>query len=166
LGADEADGVTAILLRTASRPVLAFHQMAGLRTLIRVRWSGRLLAVALAYLLAIEAVIASVGMGMSAVAAPGQPEFAICSSVADHGLAGPSDSGNRNRSGHQSHCPFCFLAVQSAVHLATVFDGFTSPAYAELRVTGPRYGNYDGRFPPHTFYRTTGDPRGPPDFSV
>jgi hypothetical protein len=158
--------VITILLRTASRPVLAFHQMAGLRRLIRARWWGRLLAVALAYLLAIEALIASVGIGMSAVAAPGQPQFAICSSVADHGIARPSDSDNPNRSGHETHCPFCFLAAQSAVHLATVFDGFASPAYAELRVAGPRYGNYDGRLPAHTLYRTTGDPRGPPDFSV
>lgn len=44
-------------------------------------------------------------------------------------------------------------------------DGFASPAYAELQVTGLRYRAYSGLRAP-TFYRTTGDPRGPPQFSV
>lgn len=139
--------------------------MAGLRRLIRVRWSGRFLAVGLVYLLASEALIASIGMGMSAVAAPGQPEFAICSSVAGHSQVAPPDSSNRNKSGHQSQCPFCFLAAQSAVHLATISSGFACPAYAELQVTGLRYRTYN-RLPAPTFYRTTGDPRGPPHFFV
>jgi hypothetical protein len=140
--------------------------MAGLRRLIRARWWGRFLAVGLTYLLASEALIASIGMGMSAVAAPGQPEVAICSSVTGHGFAKPSDSGNRNGSGHQPQCPFCFLAAQSAVHLATISGGLASPAYAELQAIRFRYGNYDGGFPTRTLYRTTGDPRGPPHTSV
>ena len=140
--------------------------MVGIRRFIRARWLGRLLAVALAYLLAIEALIASVGMGMSAVAAPGQPEFVICSSVAGHALVAPSDSSDRSKSGHQSQCPFCFLAAQSAVNLATIGDGFASPAYAEIQLTSLRYCTYSGEIPGPTFYRTTGDPRGPPHFSV
>jgi len=139
--------------------------MAGLRRLIRARWSGRLLAVSLAYLLATEALIASIGMGMSAVAVPGQPEFALCISVADHSQVAPWDSNDRSKSGHQSQCPFCFLAAQSAVHLATLDGGFASPAYAEPQVTGPHYLTYSG-LPAPTLYRTTGDPRGPPQFSV
>jgi len=140
--------------------------MAGIRRLIRARWSGRLLAVALAYLLATEALIASIGMGMSAVAAPGRPEFAICSSVAEHSLVAPLDNRDRGKSGNQSQCPFCFLAAQSGIHLATIGDGLASPAYATVQVVGFRYGNYDGRIPAPTLYRTTGDPRGPPHFSV
>jgi len=139
--------------------------MVGLRGLIRARWSGRLLAVGLAYLLATEALIASVGMGMSGVAAPGQLEFAICSSVAAYSHVAPPDGSDRNKSGHQSQCPFCFLAGQSAVHLATIGDGIASPAYAELRVTALRYRTFSG-LPAPIFYRTTGDPRGPPQFSV
>jgi hypothetical protein len=124
------------------------------------------LAVGLVYLIAAEALIASVGMGMSAIAPPGQAEFAICSSVADHGPVAPSDSRDRNKSSHQSQCPFCFLAAQSAVHPATFGDGLASPAYGEFQVTGLRYCIHNGEILGPAFYRTTGDPRGPPQFSV
>jgi len=139
--------------------------MVGLRSLIRARWSGRLLAVGLAYLLATEALIASIGIGMSAASVPGQLDFAICSSVVGYSHVVPPNGGDRNKSGHQSQCPFCFLAAQSALHLATIGDGFASPAYAELEVTALRYRSFSG-LPAPSFYRTTGDPRGPPQFSV
>ena len=140
--------------------------MAGLRRLIQARWSGRLLAVGLAYLLAIEALVAGIGTGMSAVADPGQAEFAICSSVADHGPVAPSSNDEGNKSDQQSQCPYCFLAAQSSDHLATTGDASTSPVYADLHVTGLHYGTYDGGILVPSLYRTSGDPRGPPHFSV
>jgi hypothetical protein len=166
LDADDADEAEAILLRTASYPVLAFDQMVGIRKLIRARWSGRLLAVGLAYLLAIEALIASVGLGMSATTSPGQTAFSICSSISDRGIVAPSDDSDRSKSSHQTQCPFCFLAAQSAVHLATIGDGFACSAYADLQVAELQYGNYDGGISTPASYRTSGDPRGPPQFSV
>jgi hypothetical protein len=140
--------------------------MAGLRRLIQARWSGRLFTVGLAYLLAIDALVAGIGTGMSAVADPGQAEFAICSSVADHGLVAPSSNDERNKSDQQSQCPYCFLAAQSADHLATTGGASTSPAYADLHVTGLHYGTYNGGILVPSLYRTSGDPRGPPHFSV
>jgi Protein of unknown function (DUF2946) len=140
--------------------------MAGLRKLIWSRWSGRLLAVCLAYLLAVEALVASIGMGMSAAAAPGQPEFSICSSYADDDPVAPPADNERNKSDHRSQCPFCFVAAQNAVHMATIGDGVDSPPYAELQVTRLHNSNYNGGIPLPAFYRTTGDPRGPPQFSV
>ena len=140
--------------------------MAGLRRLIQARWSGRLLAVGLACLLAIDALVAGIGTGMSAVADPGQAEFAICSSVADHGPVAPSGNDERNRSDQQSQCPYCFLAAQSADHLATTGDASTSPAYADLHVTGLHYGTYNGGILVPSLFHTTGAPRGPPHFSV
>src|SRR3974390_2320453 len=118
--------------------------MTGLRRLIQARWSGRLLAVGLACLLAIDALVAGIGTGMSAVADPGQAEFAICSSVADHGLVAPSSNDEGNKSDQQIQCPYCFLAAQSADHLATTGDASTYPAYADPYVTGLHYGTYDG----------------------
>jgi hypothetical protein len=133
---------------------------------MRARCSGRILAIGLAYLLAMEALIASVGMGMSAVATAGQHEFVICSSIGDHGFVAPSRIDHQNKSDCQPQCPFCFVAAQNAVHLASIGDGLTSPAYAELQIKDLHYGDYNGGIRVPVFYRTTGDPRGPPQFSV
>ena len=76
--------------------------MLGMRKFIRRRRASALLAIYVAYTLAIEAVMASVGLGMSAIAAPEQAAFAICgfptsdgNYVMDHSaliyLMGPND---------------------------------------------------------------------------
>ena len=59
--------------------------MRGLRQFMRTRSSGGLLAVCVAYSLAIQALMASVGLGMSAAAAPGDTGFFICSLAAGPG---------------------------------------------------------------------------------
>jgi len=158
-------GAVAILMRTTDHFCASFQRMAGLRTLVRTRWFGRLLTVGVAYLLVAEAFIASVGIGMSAESALALPEFAICSSVMDEGLVAPSDN-EQNKSGHQSQCPFCFVAAQSDVHLATIGDTLASPAYAEFQIAGLLYGAYNCATDIRCFYRTSGAPRGPPQFSV
>src|SRR3974377_1914155 len=128
--------------------------MTGLRRLIQARWLGRLLAVGLAYLLAIDALVAGIGTGMSAVADPAQAEFASCCSVPDHGPVAPSSNNERNKSDQQSQCPYCFLAAQSADHLATTGDASTSPAYADPHVTGLHYGTYNGGIFLSIFFHT------------
>jgi len=50
--------------------------------------------------------------------------------------------------------------------LATTGDASTSPAYADPYVTGLHYGTYDGGILVPSRYRASGDPRGPPHFSV
>ena len=58
--------------------VLLWNSMMSVRNLIHSR-AGRALALCVAYSLAIQALIASVGFGMSATAAPGYVDFVICS---------------------------------------------------------------------------------------
>jgi len=129
------------------------------------RWAGRIFAVLLAYLLAAEGLVASVGFGMSAELAT-QPQFSICNSITDYGVVTPPSNTDPNRSGHQSRCPFCFVAAQSAGHLITIGDPPASLAFAELRITGSYYGKYNSEISLPGLLRTTGDPRGPPQFSV
>jgi hypothetical protein len=94
--------------------------MTGIRALTRARWSGRLLAVGAAYLLVTQALFASVGAGMLAAPLIGQPAFEICGGAAPGQLNAPAHKNDRGPSDHREQCPFCFIAAQSAVHVATV----------------------------------------------
>ena len=81
--------------------------MLGMRTQIQTRCSGRLLTACLACLLAVQALIASVGLGMSAASPFGQPALDICSAAA-------ADSANAlaHHDNDKPQCPFCFVAAQ------------------------------------------------------
>jgi hypothetical protein len=118
------------------------------------------LAVCIAYALAMQALMASVGLGMSAVAAPGQPGFVIC-----HFASTPAPDRDRQRPNPEPQCPFCFVAAQSAGHVALVGEATALPAYTGLFVASLLNPIGAGIFVPQ-FRRTTGDPRAPPAFSV
>jgi hypothetical protein len=136
-----------------------------LRRFIHNRSSGGLLAVCVAYSLAIQSLMASVGFGMSAVAAPGAAGFVICSFAANpsaHAPATNPDRQNRPR----PECPFCFVAGQTAGHVATVGEAPAFPAYRGMStadVVADRSG--DSSFVPQ-FRHRLGEPRAPPAFSV
>jgi hypothetical protein len=134
--------------------------MLHLRHMTRSRWLSRLLAMSVAYALAIQAMMASVGAGMSAFAASGQAGFAICGQV-----SAPGPAGDRQRQSPAPPCPFCFVAAQSAGHIALASGGPAVPAYAALPIAAlaDHFANEAIvlRFP-----RTAGDPRAPPVFSV
>jgi len=141
------------------------ESMIGVRNLIRSR-SGRALALCIAYSLAIQALIASVGLGMSAAAAPGHVDFVICSIASGSGSSAQGSQDDRNRPNPRPECPFCFVAAQSAGHVATIDGGPASPVFAGLQIAGAVPGfNYDGTLVP-PFRRSVGDPRGPPSLSV
>jgi hypothetical protein len=124
------------------------------------------LALCLAYSLAIQALIASVGLGMSAAATPGHVDFVICSTVSGSGSHGPVSQDDRNRPNPRPECPFCFVAAQSAGHVATIDGGSAFPVFAGLPIAGAVSGfNYDGTLVT-PFRRSVGDPRAPPAFSV
>jgi len=120
------------------------------------------LAVCIAYALAIQALMASVGLGMSAFATSVQSGFVVC------GLAAaqvPAPNGGHRKPSPAPQCPFRFVAAQSAGHNALVGEATAFPAYAGLSIALILDATGDGTFVPQ-FRSTTGDPRAPPAFSV
>ena len=140
--------------------------MVRLRKLIQTRWVGRLVALLLAYLFVAEGLIASVGSGMSAAAAPGQFTFPICLSATDNGLVALPGKSDRDTSDRQSQCPFCLVAQEASIHSAAIGDTSVSLSYSEIHTTKACFGNYSGTALILNGYRTPGDPRGPPPYSV
>jgi len=130
--------------------------------MIRGRRPGALLAIAVAYALALQALMASVGLGMSAAAVSGNDGFVLCVHAPDSRTTAPDDRRFPNPA---PQCPFCFVAAQSSCHVAAVGATPLLPAYARLPVVGRLAGDAGIRFVPQ-FRRTVGDPRGPPAFSI
>ncbi|MGH6670498.1 MAG: DUF2946 family protein [Xanthobacteraceae bacterium] len=131
-----------------------------LRQFVRSRSSGRLLALWIAYSVAIQALMASVGLGMSAFAADGSVGFAICS----HAAGLPTPSGHQNPKPSR-HCPFCFVASQSAGYIPLVAEAPPLPVYAG-RPIAPVMDRIGDKGHVAQFRRMTGAPRAPPVFSV
>ena len=140
--------------------------MAGLRQIIRARRSGGLLAVVLAYALAIQALMASVGFGMSAGPAPGQLDFAICSAATAPSAQAPATGQDRQNPGPRPGCPFCFVAAQCAGQAATMGAAPAFPAYSGTPIPGLVSDQLaDNLFVPQ-FRHLIGEPRAPPALSV
>jgi hypothetical protein len=137
--------------------------MSGMRKLIQGRRSGALLGLCLAYALAIQALMAGVGLGMSVGSESGPAGLVLCLHAPDSGAA----TSNRDKVPvPQPQCPFCFVAAQSACHVAAPGAAPSLPAYARLPIAGRLAGeNRDNVFVPY-FRRTAGDPRAPPSFSI
>jgi hypothetical protein len=136
--------------------------MFGLRPFIRSGRCSRLLALWIAYSLGIQAIMASVGLGMSAFAAPGPGGFDICV----HASAGTSPPAeDRQNPGPAPSCPFCFVAAQSAGYVPLVANAPAFPLYVgqPMATVLDRIG--ETAFVPH-FRRMVGAPRAPPAFSV
>jgi hypothetical protein len=138
----------------------------GMLTLMRTRWSGGLLAACLTCLLAIQALVASVGLGMSAASPFGHPVFDICSAAGTESVAAPAGDNDRNQPRRQPQCPFCFIAAQSASHPAMVPHAKAFPPFAVRDVAAPPFCDPSHHVVPGRLYRPTGDARGPPSFSV
>lgn len=140
--------------------------MLRLRKFIRCRRASVFFAIYIAYTLAIEGVMASVGLGMSAFAAPGQNAFVICSLAAGLNTDVPRKGGDPENRAPRPQCPFCFVAAQSAGHLATAGEPPVFPAYVASRVAGTLSDYRNEEVLPPLPRRTVGDPRAPPVFSV
>jgi hypothetical protein len=125
------------------------------------RLSSGVLAVCIAYALAIQALTASIGLGMSAFALPGRTGLVICSLTT---LTQAPDR-DRQKPGPAPQCPFCFVAAQSAGHIAVAGEATALPAYAVLSVASILDPVRDAIFVSH-LDRTTGQPRAPPILSV
>ncbi len=137
--------------------------MKRLRQLIRPRRLGAAIAVCLAYLLAIQGLMVSVGVGMSMV--PDQTGFIICGSfpVAD---VGTPASGHQKQSPKSApECPFCFIASQCAGHVAMAGVSPTLPHYRGNLVAAI-VGDTGSDAIILKFRRSGGEPRAPPSFFV
>jgi hypothetical protein len=138
--------------------------MTRLRQLVRSRLKGGLLAVYVAHALAIQAMMASVGLGMSAGVAPDRSGLVLCSFASNHANA-PAQDSDRQKPNPLSQCPFCFIAAQSAGHVATVGKASVFPAYVGLLAPAISDPIGDGTFVSQ-FRHRHGEPRAPPAFSV
>lgn len=123
---------------------------------------GGLLAVYLAYALAIQATMASIGLGMSAGVAPDRAGFVLCSFASHRTAPAP---GDRQLPSRTPQCPFCFVAAQSAGYVAAAGEPPAFPAYAGLLVAAISRPLGDGTFVPH-FRHLRAEPRAPPTVSV
>ena len=123
------------------------------------------MAVYVAYSLAIQAIMASVGLGMSADATPDQADFVLCSFALNQTANAPVRDDNQQKPSPAPQCPFCFIAAQSVGHIATAGDAPAFPAYAGLPNAAISNAVGDGTFVSR-FRHRHGEPRAPPVFSV
>lgn len=138
--------------------------MRGLRRFIRNRSRGGALALLTAYALAVQALMASVGSGMSAAAMPNGNDLALCS---HSGVAQiPNDRRSPGQPLPRPDCPFCFVAAQSAGHVATVGGEPAVPAYAATQFTAALYAAQGDQTRLHNDRHRPGEPRAPPALSV
>jgi peptidoglycan/LPS O-acetylase OafA/YrhL len=139
--------------------------MTRLRQLVRSRSKGGLLAVCVAYSLAVQAMMASVGFGMSAGAAAERTNKILCSFTATQTAHVPARDDDRQKPNPTPQCPFCFIAAQSAGHVANAGEVPAFPAYAGLSIVAISGPIGDGAFVSQVRHRH-GEPRAPPAFSV
>ena len=137
--------------------------MKRLRRFVRLRLRGGLLAVFLAYTLAIQAMMTSVGLGMSAGASA--DGFVLCSFAFHQTANDPARDGDRQKPTPGPQCPFCLVAAQSAGHIATMGEALAFPAYAGLLSAAILDPIGAGVFVFQLRHRH-GEPRAPPAFSV
>lgn len=149
-------------VRQHLRSVLFSGSMRRLRQFARTQSTGGLLAVYVAYSLVIQATMASVGLGMSVGAAPNRVGFVLCSFAPRQTVPAPAD---RQTPAPTPRCPFCFVAAQSAGHVATAGEPPPSPGYVGVPVASISTPLSDGMFVPQ-FRHQHGEPRAPPALSA
>ena len=122
------------------------------------------MAVYIAYSLTLQAVMASVGLGMSAGALLDPTGLVLCSFASNHANA-PAQDSDRQKPTPATQCPFCFVAAQNAGNVATVGKASAFPAYVGLPIAAISDPSGDGVFVSR-FRHRHGEPRAPPAFSV
>jgi hypothetical protein len=140
--------------RTGGQNLLFSHAMLRLRH-IRGRRLGTLFALCVAYALALQTLMVSVGLGMSALAATGQNGFVICASAVGHETA---PTGNPQK---RPQCPFCFVSAQNTGHAALPSGVPATPAYVGAPVATVEDHVAAQLFKPQV-RRCAGGPRAPP----
>jgi len=117
----------------------------------------------LAYFLFLQGLMIGVGLGMRAGAdAAGLADTQVICRASTVSL--DNAKSNERHSAHL-HCPFCFVAAQSAGQIATV-DPAANLARLRFDIRELSYRWFVDRVPALPSRRRTCDPRGPPQFSV
>ena len=123
------------------------------------------MAVCVAYSIAIQAMMASIGFGMLVSATPDRTGFVLCSFASSQTADAPVREGDRQKPNPASQCPFCFAATQSAGQVATAGEPPAFPAYAGLLGAAISAAVGDTAFVSQ-FRHRNGEPRAPPTLSV
>jgi hypothetical protein len=105
----------------------------------------------------------SVGLGMSAGAL--SDGFVLCSFASHQTANDPARNGDRQKPSPGPQCPFCFVAAQSAGHIATIGEAPAFPAYGRLPSAAILDSIGAGTFVFQLHHRNS-EPRAPPAFSV
>jgi hypothetical protein len=121
------------------------------------------MAVYVAYSLAIQAVMASVGLAMSVGAASDQAGLVLCSFASSQ--TADALGGHQHKPAPAPQCPFCFVAGQSAGHVATAGEAPAFLAHAPILIAAISHTIGDATFAPQFHYRQ-GESRAPPASSV
>jgi hypothetical protein len=157
----EENGWTFKIRRTPLFGPCHFLQMADVKRLTTARSWRRLVARSLGCLLVLQAVMAGIGLGMSASASE-QTAFEICTSASSH-----HPGGNQQKSDHRPQCPFCLAATQCGRHYLSAPSVATAhSSNVEARVVGVFRVVCNDEISGFCSRRTSGDPRGPPEFSI
>jgi hypothetical protein len=123
------------------------------------------LAVYVAYALAIQAMMASVGLGMSASAAAERTDNILCSLALNQTANEPVRDDDQRKPGPSPQCPFCFIAAQSLRNIAALGAAPAFPSYAGLLIAPISDPSGDEAFISQLRHRH-GGARAPPAFSV
>jgi hypothetical protein len=132
----------------------------------RSRRRRRIMAMLLVYALALQGLIAGIGLGMSAASAADHIDLVLCSPLTDAVIAALPSGGGQDKNDHRPQCPFCFVAAQSAGFVTTPGDAAVVPVGAVRNVSRLRYGIAGRRIVASSLRRSNGNPRAPPRFSV
>lgn len=133
------------------------------RRFIDTRRSSIALALYLSYALAIQAVLGSVGLGMSA--GFGSTEFSICNHVLGGDERSPATGGDGQNQNSVPACPFCFLAAQWTATAATTADAPVLPAYPRWFIVAiPSWIDAAAHLPEDR--HSSSEARAPPQFSI
>ena len=138
--------------------------MFGLLQFIGSRRLGAVVAICVAYSLAIQAIMASVGLSMS-VGVADRAEFVLCGLSSNRPADPPAGNDDRQKPGPAPQCPFCVVAAETFGHVVIVGEPSAFPAYTGLlsaAISDP----VDDRAFVSQFRHSVGEPRAPPTLSV
>ncbi|MGO9006900.1 MAG: DUF2946 family protein [Beijerinckiaceae bacterium] len=129
------------------------------------RWAGGLLATGIACLLFVQALMTSVGLGMAAEASGPGDALIVCS-ASDPSPKALATNDDRRKPSQSSHCPFCYIAAQSAGQIATIGHTPFFPAHVAFESADVNYARFIDQIFVLPLRRRISDPRAPPKLPV
>lgn len=140
--------------------------MQRLRPLIFATAPGRFLALTLAYALAFQALVSSVGIGMSGGSTSGPAGFILCHDQHDDSAAPPTRPADRQQPSPGQNCPFCLMAAQNSATPGAMPDLATAPVYVASLIARMPDNRFVAQSLPPVSRHSPAIPRAPPSISV